>query len=211
MAIGIGYVVTFALLVPVGAPPSDGEAWLKYLAGKTTIWWIILALAVMTDILWVAVGLSLYFALKRASRDAMLLATALVALFVALDLSVTWTNYASLLVLSGRYSAATTEAQRAIYLAAAAHPAATLASPLQAFYAITVLSLGILITGVVMLRGVFNKWAAYLALATGALGIVAVTGWTIAVIVNAVLATIWVFLVGFRLSRLARINSVRDG
>src|SRR6202022_349890 len=88
---------------------SGGEVWLKYLEGKTTVWWAILGLCVFTDFLFVPVALSLYVALERVNRNAMLVATAFVGLFVVLDMAVTWTNYASLLTLSGLPPAHTTD------------------------------------------------------------------------------------------------------
>src|SRR5271157_3486129 len=87
LVLGIAYIVIIPLYAHVGAPPSNGEAWLKYLAGKTTIWWIILGLSILTDLLFVPVALSLYLALKQINRNAMLVASAFVGLFVALDLA----------------------------------------------------------------------------------------------------------------------------
>jgi len=202
LLIGIGYIIVIPLYAGVGVPPTDGEAWLMYLAGKTTIWWAILGVSVLTDFLFVPVALSLYFALKGINRYAMLIATAFVGLFIVLDLAVTWSNYASLITLSGHYAAATTGAQRAAYVAAANYAAAVLASRLEDVYAIVVLSFGILMTGLVMLKGVFSKTTAYLALATGILGIASVTGLTVTIIVNAIVATVWVLFVGYRLYRL---------
>ena len=46
----------------------------------------------------------------------MLLATACVGLFTVLDLAITWTNYASLITLSGNYAAAANDAQSTAYL-----------------------------------------------------------------------------------------------
>jgi hypothetical protein len=57
--------------------------------------------------------------------------------------------------------------------------------------------------GLVMLKGVFNKLTAFVGILTGILGIIAVAGVSIAVILNAVSATIWLFLVGYRLYQLA--------
>lgn len=112
LVLGIAYLITIPLYAHVGAPPSGGEAWLKYLAEKTTKWWTILGLSVFTDLLSVPVALALYLALQGVTRSAMLVATAFVGLFIVLDLAVTWTNYASLLTLSGNYAAATNDAQR---------------------------------------------------------------------------------------------------
>ena len=127
----------------------------------------------------------------------MLIATAFIGLFVCLDLAVTWSNYASLLILGGNYVAAENDLQRAVYVGAAHYPAAVLASPLHVVYAIVILSSGILFVGVVMLKGVFSK-------ATGIFGIASLTRLGVAEIGNALLATLWVFLVGYRLYRLSQ-------
>jgi hypothetical protein len=42
----------------------------------------------------------------------------------------------------------------------------------------------------------------YVAVVTGLLGIVSITGWSVTVIANAIAATVWVFLVGYGLFRL---------
>ncbi len=205
LVLGVAYIVIFPLYAHVGAPPSgDGEAWLQYLAGKTTVWWAILGLSVLTDFLYVPVALSLYLALKGVHRNAMLLATALVGLFVVLDLAVTWSAFASLLTLSGNYTAASNDVQRAAYVAAAHGASAVLTSRLEAVYAIVVLSSGILMIGFVMLKGVFSRTTAYLGVLTGILGIVSIAGLSVTIIMNAILATVWLLFVGYRLYRLAR-------
>ena len=56
----------------------------------------------------------------------------------------------------------------------------------------------------VMLRGAFNRITAWLGLATGILGIVSLTGFSPAIIGNAVFATAWLFFVSYGLNRLAR-------
>ncbi len=205
LLLGLGYVSIIPLYASVGAPPSDGQAWLAYLTGnKTTVWWVILGLSVLTDVLFVPVALALYLALKGVNRYAMQVAAALVGVFVVVDLAVTWANYAALLTLGTNYAAATTDAQRAAYVAAANYPAAVLSSHVEPVYAIGTLSLAILVIGLVMLKGIFGKVTAYLAVFTGILGIIATTGWTVAVILNAVLATLWVLLAGYRLVRLSQ-------
>ena len=210
LVLGLAYIATIALYVPVGTPPSGAEARLTYLAGKRTVWWAILAISVLTDFLFVPVALSLYLALKRINRNAMLLATACVGLFVVLDLAVTWTSYASLITLSGTYAAATNDAQRAVVVAVANYPSAVLESSLLGVYAILVPAVGILMTSVVMLKGVFTKTTAYLGLVSGILGIVSVAGPFLvrslgaAVIMSSVITTVWVLLVGSRLYRLGQ-------
>jgi hypothetical protein len=204
LLLAAGYLAILPLYAHVGPPPSGADAWFKYLSGKTATWWWILGLSVFTDFLFVPVALALYRALKDANRNAMLLATALVGLFVVLDLAVTWSHYASILTLYARYSAATDETQRAGYLAAANYASAILTSRLEIVYAIVTLSCGILIMGIVMLKAAFNKLTAYLGLATGISGIAALAGLSPAIIANALCATLWLFLVGHRLCRLAQ-------
>jgi hypothetical protein len=202
--LGTAYIIIIPLYAHVGAPPTGGEAWFEYLRGKTTVWWMILGLSVFTDFLFVPVALGLYLALKDTNRNAMLLATAFVGLFVVLDLAVTWSNYASMLILYSNYSRATNDIQRATYIAAANYASAILASPLAIVYAIVTLSFGILVTGLVMLRGVFNRITAYLGLATGILGVLSIGGFSLTIIMNALFATAWILFVGYRLYRLAQ-------
>jgi hypothetical protein len=210
LALGIGYIVIVALYVPMGAPPHGAEARLEYMAGNTTQWWTILGLSVLTDLLFLPLAMSLYVALERFNRNAMLLAVICVALFVVLDLAVTWTNYAALITLSGRYAQAAGESQRAAAIVAAEYPSAVVESTLLFFYNTLVLALGILITGFVMLSGAFSKTVAYLGLTTGVLGVVSVvgpafvSGLSVTIIITSVLTTVWLLLVGYRLCRLGR-------
>jgi hypothetical protein len=205
LVLAIGYIIIFPLYAHVGAPPNGGgQAWFEYLPGKTTVWWAILGLSVFTDFLFVPLAFALYLALKGVNRNAMLLATAFVGLFVVLDLAVTWTHYASILTLFGDYSAAVDDSHRAGILAAANYASAVLRSPLEIVYAIVTLSSGILLTGFVMLRGPFNKITAGLGLATGLLGIASLIGSSLTIIGNALFATAWLFFVGYRLYRLGQ-------
>ena len=207
LVIGIVYIIIFPLFAHVGGAPSGGgEVWLKYLEGKTTVWWAILGLCVFTDFLFVPVALSLYVALERVNRNAMLVAAAFMGLIGVLDMAVTSTNYASLLTLSGLHTAATTDVQRASYVAAADYASAVLASRTEVFYSIVDLSVAILMTGFVMLRGkgIFSKTTAYLGLAAGIFGIVSIAGFFVIIVINALLTTAWVLFVGYRLFRLGQ-------
>jgi hypothetical protein len=122
--------------------------------------------------------------------------TAFIGLFVILENAVNWTSYGSLILLSERYASATSESQRATLLAAATYVSAVLESPLAAVWAIGTLSFALLVIRIVMLKGVFSKITAYLGIVTAVFGIAAVAGVGIAIILNAVAATIWLFLVG---------------
>ena len=147
LALGGAYVLITGLYVPMGAPPGGAEARLSYTAANLTAWRAILWLSVLTDFLFVPVALALYFALKGVNRNAMLLATAGMALFAVLDLAVTWTNYAALVWLGGKYAQEVSEVRRAALVTAAEYPAAVLESNLLFVYNTLVPAVAILITG----------------------------------------------------------------
>ncbi len=205
-----GYCLTFPVYASVGFYPNGDEARLAYFAKYAAGWWIITGLMVFTDLLIVPVFLALYQALKGISRNAMLLAIACEGLFIAVDLAVTWTAHSSLLTLGSNYVAATSEIQRATLVAAAGYPSTILDSPLLAICIILIPSLGILLTALVMAKGIFGKPTAYFALAVGISGIVAgmspiFPGALSAMpIINALLVMIWYLFVGLRLYRLGR-------
>ena len=199
LVLGVTFIVTILMYIYVGKLPSGGAEWLKYIDGKKTAWSVILVLSVLTDLLFVPVALSLYAALREVHRGVMLLGTSLIGLFLVLDLSVNWSNYMSLISLGGSYSAATSEAQRAAYATAANYPSAILQSRLESFYSIGILSLAILLISIVMLNGAFGRRTAYLGIATGVLGIISIGGWSVTVLLNTVLAAIWILLVARKL------------
>jgi hypothetical protein len=209
LAIGFGYVIIIGLFIPLGAPPSGAEAWLQYMTGNSRLWWAILGLSVLTDILFLPVALALYLALKGVNRSAMLLAVVCVVLFVLLDLAVTWTNYAVLITLSGEYGMAS-EVERAAIIATAQYPALVLDSSLLFVYNTLTLALGILIAGLVMLKGVFSKITAYLGLATGIFGIIAVAGsfftraLDFATILASLFTLLWALFAGYDLIKIGR-------
>jgi hypothetical protein len=209
LGIGIGYVVIIPIYIAVGAPPTGAEAWLTYLAGKTAPWWAILGLSVLTDLLFVPLALTLYRALRRIDRNTMALAAAFMLLFVGVDLAVTWTNYAVLISLADQYAGAT-DVERTAQLAAATSASVVLSSTLEAVYSIGILAVGILLIGIVSYQSAIGRAAAWLAIATGILGIVAVVGSLLIrglsaiAILASLLTTIWLFVVGYRLLQMAR-------
>ena len=207
----LAYFVIMALYIPMGSKPSGAEAWLTSTAGNPAAWWAILGLSVLTDFLLVPVALALYLALKGINRNVMLVAIAFIGLFVVLDLALTWINIGSLIALSGSYAAAASDAQRAVFVTAAIYPSTVADSNLVFVYNTLTLSAGILMTGLVMIRGIFDKITAYVGIATGFFGIVSVASSffadslsSVTIILASVLTTVWVLLVGYRLYRLGR-------
>ena len=205
IALGLSYVIITVLYILSGALPTGGEEWLRHLAQHTAEWWGILGLSVLTDFLFLLVAWALYNALKGVDRNAMVAGAGLLALFVVLDLTVTWPNFSALITLSGKYNVAVGETQRMAFIAPANYAYEVLSSRLFAVYAILVPALGIFIIGFVMLKGAFHRPTAYLGVATGILGIIAVVGpffiaaLGMTVIITSILTTLWVFLVGYKL------------
>jgi hypothetical protein len=206
---GIAYVVIIGLYAVAGAPPRGAEAWLAYAPGKTTVWWAIVALSVLTDFLLIPIGLALYRALHPIDRIAAVFGTAVVALFVVLDLAVTWPNYAVRIAAAEGTTGAASEAVKAAYLAAATYASTVLTSTLEGVYSIVTLSIGILLLGWAMRRSPFGRTIGYLGVVTGVLGVVAVAGPVFSslfdpvIIVTSLLTTVWVPLAGYRLLRTA--------
>jgi hypothetical protein len=211
LMLGAGYLLTFPVIAYAGGfPPPGTEARLAFFAEHATGWWAVAALMIFTDLLYMPVFLALYQALKGLNKYMLVLALACAGLFVALDLAVTWTAYSSLITLGGNYAAATSEVQRAISVAAAGYPSAIIDSPLLGIYAILIPALGLLFASLVMRKGIFNKALAYVGVIAGICGILAGVGpivlgaLDVAQYINASLAMIWFFVVGWKLYRLGR-------
>jgi hypothetical protein len=196
----------------VGDQPASGvEAQLAYFADHAAGWWAIVFLMVVTDLLLIPIFFGIYFALKHINKGLMLVALTFKAfVFVILDLAVTWTAFSTMVIAGVQYAAAATEAQGVALVATAAYPSAILVSPLLATYAIVIPSLGIFFAGLVMLKGVFNKATAYMALATGLTGIlyigaIFIDGMAVLRYINALLAAVFYLLAGYRLYKLGQL------
>jgi hypothetical protein len=205
LLLAAGYVVIIGLYSVVGAPPDgDGQAWLDYLAGKQGAWWAIGGLSVATDVLYLPIAGALVLATWRLAPVAVVSGATLLGLFVFLDLAVTWTNYAALIGMSWGVSAGVAGPD---LFAAAIYPAAVLASPLFAVYAILVPSLGILLFSIGLLRHPSGRIAGWVGLLTGILGTITVVGafavddLGLLAIPTSVLTAVWVVVVGVGLLR----------
>jgi hypothetical protein len=211
VVLAVGYLVAIPIYALVGDQPAGGvEAQLAYFADHAAGWWSIVVLMVITDLLYVPVYFGFYTSLKHINRGLVAIGVALAAfLFVILDLAVTWTGYSTMIVVGSDYVAATSQAQQAALVAAAAYPAAILQSPILGTYAIVIPALGALLVGLVMLRGVFSRPTAYLALAMGVVGLLYVGSFFIDSLaafryLTGLLAVPFYLLAGVRLYRLGR-------
>ncbi len=212
--IALSYPVIIALFLVAGTDMPSGEggqAWLDYMSGHETAWWAIVGLSAFTDVLWIPVAWALYLALRMVDRAWTLVGAGLMALFVILELSTSWPNFAALIGLSDQLSSATTDTQRTGIAAAANYASVALSSDLLRVYAILVPGLGKLALGAVMLKGgPFGRAAAWLAIAVGAFSAVAVVGpylWSPldqVIILGSLLSAVWFALVGLRMIGMAK-------
>jgi hypothetical protein len=202
MVLGIGYLLTIPVTAVYagGFPPLGAEARLAFFAEHAAGWWATTALMVFTDLLYVPVFLALYHALKGFNKYMMFLAFACAGLFVVLDLAITWTAFPSLIILSGNYAAATSDAQHAIIVAAAGYPSAIIDSPLAGIYAILFPGLGELFASIVMRKGVIAGVCGILA----GIGPIFITELETAQYINASLAMIWFFFSGVKIYKLGQ-------
>lgn len=209
--LGVSYIVIIALYMVGGAPPSVLEARLNHMAMHPIEWWWILILSVVTDLFFIPISICIYLTLKDRGRNLLLTGAVLLTLFVVLDLAITWPNYSAMITLGQKYASATDHVQKQTILTAAYYPSEILDSKLLGIYIILIPSIGILLVGLVMLQGVFNKVTAYTALSSGVLGIISVVGpffyapLGLAIILGSTLTLIWSFLVGVKLMQLSRV------
>ena len=105
-------------------------------------------------------------------------------------------NYGSLLTLGNHYATAGSAAGRAANVAAADYVSGALGSWLNSLYSLALPSIAVVLVGIIMVRSPFGKRIAYLGISAGAFGLIAVSGWDLAVLLNSVLEGIWLILVG---------------
>jgi hypothetical protein len=209
IVLGLSYVAITAMYVVGGALPDDPAERLRHLDANATAWWLILGLSVLTDLLFLPVMWSLFQLLKHVSTAAMLAGTGLVGVFIVLDLTITWPNFAALISLSDQFATAADETQRTVVLGAATYAVDVLSSSLFGVFAILVPAAGIFVISLAMLKRGFGRLAAYTGLATGVFGLVAIVGPIVvdvagaAAILASVLTTVWILVVGFKLVRVS--------
>jgi Domain of unknown function (DUF4386) len=203
VALNVAAIVILAIIPP--APSSGGAATLDWIASNKTAYTLELILFVVPSVFAMVVFLALYMALKHVDKSlaaiAALIAVASEVIAAAANSSPQSLN-AALILLSDQYAAATADVQRLAFATAAE---SLIATTNAVNLAGIMLELGILIISLVMLKGVFPKWVAYLGIATGFVGILSealrpVIGF--AYIGYFVLELIWLVALGWRLYRL---------
>jgi len=188
-------------------PPLDGTVsdWFRLFQTNRLIGLIDLDLLLVVDnVLLIPVLLALYVALRRTSESLMVIATALG--IVGIVLFITSNPAIEMLSLSDRYAAATTDAQRTIYLAAGqAVLAGWQGTAFQVGYLLS--SIAGIVIPVVMLRGtIFGKATAVLGILANAIGLglyLPAIGIFLALF-SVVFLELWYILLGRRLLQLGQ-------
>ncbi|MFQ6135035.1 MAG: hypothetical protein ACE5KU_04400 [Nitrososphaerales archaeon] len=191
-------LLSFAIL----QPPMTAEAALE----NPSVSWSYVPLTV-GNVLFIPGVLALYLALKEVNKNRMLIATGLAGVGIPLMLADSILFF-SLVTLSNGYMAATSEALRAAYVAAA--DLALGAALAFEGLAIILFNVSTIIMSLVMLKGIFSKGTAYLGIAAGIVGLVSTVWYVVPVLlifmvvalISMVLVAIWYLAVGYRLYKL---------
>jgi len=145
--------------------------------GKTNIWWGIIWLSIITNILYLPFAHGLYELFKKNHKIHIIIAEGLFALFVFLELSITWTNYPTIIELFQKYNLASSETQRLIILSAIEFASTSFQTPVTAFYTIILPSLATILASYVMFKSKdFGKIIPLIGFISGSCNIISVWG-----------------------------------
>ncbi len=170
IAAGILILISTTFGYMLGTPPGNNEAYLQSLATHSAVARLNYGSWVFIDVLLIIGTLGLYLALKGVNKNAMLVAAGLVGLFLILDLGITEFNSLTLITLTQSYASATSDAQRAAYLAAENWGLATI--PMASFFSWLGPSAGFFMVAIIMRKSSFGKFTASLGMISNGLGII---------------------------------------
>lgn len=157
--------------------PTDASKWVTYLEGKTNIWWCIIWLSILTNILYLPFAYGLYELLKKNYKALIMVVGLLFTLFVFLEFSITWTNYLTIIELAQKYNLASSDAQKQIILSAIEFASSSFQTPVTAFYTIVIPSLATILASFVMFKSRdFGKIIPLIGFISGTCNIISVWG-----------------------------------
>jgi len=192
----------------VWPPPSTVLGWFTLFQDNAFVGLLDLDLLLIVDYALMGITfLALWAALRRASQSVM--AIALTTELVGVTTYFASTAAFEMLSLSNLYAAATTDADRSIFLAAGQTMLATWQG--TAFNVSYILgAIALLIVSVVMLRShVFNKTTAYVGILASIMMFVPPTAGTVGLylsLISLIPTIIWLILISRRLFRLGRLQ-----
>lgn len=211
--IAVPYLAAITLVV--AAPPpmnADGVETLEYIATHRWLYGIEQVLWLAPGVLAMIVFLAMYVAVRHLDQGYAAVAglVGVSSWALSLALPVTGGGAPMLVYLSTEYAASGSPERRTAYATVAEGLIAENNTPNLVGLLTTV---GILLISLVMLKGVFPRWVAYLGIATGCLGIVSEA---LRPVLGAlysgygVLLLVWFVAIGWHLRRLAR-SWLHDG
>lgn len=206
-AVGVIYWVVMALSIALGPVPSGDDAYLTTLAGHPALARSDFIVFTVSDILLVPAAFALYKMFKPSNRWLLLTASAFVAAFVVIDVGVTEYNSLALVQLAQNYAGATSEAQRASYLAST--DATRAALPLATSLSYLVSSIGFLLVAIATFRTGFRKAVGMVGVMGSIVGILAgfyvlVPAMAAFLLPSLAIVGLWCVFVGIRMFRLGR-------
>jgi hypothetical protein len=209
-------LLVIAILLAILTPPpptQGGAATLDFIAAHRTLYLVHQQLWLVPGVFAAAVYLALFPALKPLNPSVAALGCAAGGMAWALTLAMptTSTGAPALVYLSDQYAATADPGERAALVAAAEGLIALNRTPTAVGVLTTV---GMLLVSLVMLRGAFSRWVAYLGIATGLLGIASEAlrpviegGYAL----YGLLLLVWMGAVGWRLFQLGRRQPTSEG
>lgn len=210
-------LATMVQLVALGGPPATAAEAFRLLQNNRIVGLLRLDLPTVLAVpLYYFVFLGLFAALRQTDRAPAILSTALA--FVGVTLLLATPTALSMISLSEKYAAATTEATRAQFLAAGEAIIATdIWHGTGAIIGGILVQIGAVLISVVMLRStVFGRMTAYLGIVMHGLdlahivfGLFLPASGVVLMAIAGPLYPIWFFLIGRRLLQLAAKSSMR--
>ncbi len=196
---GVLFFVAIALFAVGGNPPTDTTQYLKTYA-TSNVNLLSSGIFSVIAILFVPAILGLYGALKQVNKPWMLIATGLVFLAIGVFFVEEIGTFASI-SLGQSYASASNAAQQTSYVAAAQAMIAFTSA--AGFIGVTIVSLGYLLIGLTMLKGMFGKGLAYFSILVGLLGLAeGIPGLGALFIVFVIVYAVWFLWAGFKLYRM---------
>jgi hypothetical protein len=170
------YVAALVIFVVTTAPPDEGgAAMLEHVEAHRSVYIARQVLWVSPNLLMMVVALALVVAVAPLNKSFAAIAGVIAVASWAAGFAWPTTGEGSLaiVVLGDRYAEATTEAERATFVAGAELLIAL--NDLPAVILGVLQTVGILLISLLMLKGVFSRGLAWLGVATGVIGIISET------------------------------------
>jgi len=215
ISIAIAYVFNTIAYTISGFPlPERATDWVIYLEGKTALWWTIIWLSIITNILYLPFTYGLYEFLKKTHKTLALISGGLFSLFVFLELAITWTAYPTIIELFKKYKLTEVGLEQERILSSIQYASAVFQTPVASFYFIIVPSLAALFASFTLLKSrEFGKALPWIGFISGVCNIVSVFGGYIAsplkamVVPGSFLILFWFGGIGIKLINISKNNN----